>query len=78
MEDDRKQSTEPGPVALLLTSARQRSRTPWALSNKTAPERKKDTMTIPPDDNHEHDELLSIEEAAAFLRVPVKTMRYWR
>lgn len=39
-------------------------------------------MTIQPDehhhDNHEHDELLSIEEAASFLRVPVKTMRYWR
>lgn len=30
------------------------------------------------DDNHEHDELLSIAEAAAFLRVPVATMRYWR
>jgi len=30
------------------------------------------------DDNHEDDEMLSIEEAAAFLRVPVATMRYWR
>lgn len=30
------------------------------------------------DDNHEHDEMHSIEEAAAFLRVPVATMRYWR
>ena len=30
------------------------------------------------DDNHEHDELLGITEAAAFLRVPVATMRYWR
>lgn len=29
-------------------------------------------------DNHEHDEMLTIEEAAAFLRVPVATMRYWR
>ena len=29
-------------------------------------------------DNHEHDEMLSIEEAAALLRVPVATMRYWR
>jgi hypothetical protein len=28
--------------------------------------------------NHENDELFSIEEAAAFLRVPVATMRYWR
>lgn len=35
-------------------------------------------MTIQPDDNHEHDEMLSIEEAAALLRVPVATMRYWR
>ena len=30
------------------------------------------------DDNHEDDEMLSIEEAAALLRVPVATMRYWR
>jgi hypothetical protein len=30
------------------------------------------------DDNHEHDEMLSIQEAAAFVRVPVATMRYWR
>ncbi len=30
------------------------------------------------DDNHADDEMLSIEEAAAFLRVPVATMRYWR
>jgi len=32
------------------------------------------------DDNHDHagDEMLSIEEAAAFLRVPVATLRYWR
>jgi hypothetical protein len=29
-------------------------------------------------DNHADDEMLSIEEAAAFLRVPVATMRYWR
>ena len=31
-----------------------------------------------PDLNHANDEMLSIEEAAAFLRVPVATMRYWR
>ena len=30
------------------------------------------------DDNHEDDEMLSIEEAAEFLRVPVATLRYWR
>ena len=30
------------------------------------------------DDDHAEDEMLSIEEAAAFLRVPVATMRYWR
>jgi Helix-turn-helix domain len=30
------------------------------------------------DDNHADDEMLSIEEASAFLRVPVATMRYWR
>jgi hypothetical protein len=30
------------------------------------------------DDNHADDEMLSIEEAAAFLRVPVATKRYWR
>ena len=30
------------------------------------------------DENHTDDEMLSIEEAAAFLRVPVATMRYWR
>lgn len=37
-------------------------------------------MTINPiaDDAHENDEMLNIEEAAAFLRVPVATMRYWR
>ena len=36
-------------------------------------------MTVAPaDDNHEHDEMLTIEEAAALLRVPVATMRYWR
>lgn len=29
-------------------------------------------------DTHEHDEMLTIDEAAAFLRVPVATMRYWR
>jgi len=29
-------------------------------------------------DNHEHDDLLSIDEAAAYLRVPVATLRYWR
>ena len=30
-------------------------------------------------DTHEQDEMLTIEEApAAFLRVPVATMRYWR
>ena len=30
------------------------------------------------DDNHADDEMLSIEEAAAFLRASVDTMRYWR
>jgi len=38
-------------------------------------------MTTAPmnaDHNHEHDEMLPIEEAAALLRVPVATMRYWR
>lgn len=30
------------------------------------------------DKNHEHDQMLSIAEAATFLRVPVATMRYWR
>ncbi|QSR28454.1 MerR family transcriptional regulator [Nocardioides aromaticivorans] len=29
-------------------------------------------------DTHEHDEMLTIDEAAQFLRVPVATMRYWR
>lgn len=29
-------------------------------------------------DNHEDDEMLSITEAAEFLRVPVATLRYWR
>ncbi len=29
-------------------------------------------------DNHENDEMLSIDEAAEFLRVPVATLRYWR
>jgi hypothetical protein len=36
------------------------------------------TTKFDADDNHENDEMLSIEEAAAFLRVPVATMRYWR
>ena len=27
---------------------------------------------------HSDDEMLSIEEAATYLRVPVATMRYWR
>lgn len=37
-------------------------------------------MTTTPhhDDHHENDQMLSIEEAATFLRVPVATMRYWR
>jgi hypothetical protein len=30
------------------------------------------------EDNHANDELLSIEEAAAFVRASVATMRYWR
>ena len=30
------------------------------------------------DDNHADDEMLSIEKAAALLRVPVATLRYWR
>jgi hypothetical protein len=30
------------------------------------------------DQNHADDQMLSIEEAAAYLRVPVATMRYWR
>ena len=34
--------------------------------------------TAATDDTHEHDEMLTIEEAAALLRVPVATMRYWR
>jgi excisionase family DNA binding protein len=29
-------------------------------------------------DNHEGDDMLSIDEAAEFLRVPVATLRYWR
>ena len=29
-------------------------------------------------DDHADDEMLTIDEAAAFLRVPVATMRYWR
>lgn len=32
----------------------------------------------PINDNHESDDLLSIDEAAAYLRVPVATLRYWR
>lgn len=37
-------------------------------------------MTTNPttEDTHENDEMLSIDEAAVFLRVPVATMRYWR
>ncbi len=37
-------------------------------------------MTTPlhDEDQHENDEMLGIEEAAAYLRVPVATMRYWR
>ena len=30
------------------------------------------------DDNHADDEMLSIDEAAAFVRASVATMRYWR
>lgn len=29
-------------------------------------------------DNHKGDDMLSIDEAAEFLRVPVATLRYWR
>lgn len=36
------------------------------------------TTKFDTDDNHGDDEMLSITEAAAFLRVPVATMRYWR
>ena len=28
--------------------------------------------------DHSHDEMLTIDEAAEFLRVPVATLRYWR
>lgn len=31
-----------------------------------------------PHDDHENDEMLTITEAAEFLRVPVATLRYWR
>jgi hypothetical protein len=30
------------------------------------------------DQDHADDQMLNIEEAAAYLRVPVATMRYWR
>ena len=30
------------------------------------------------DDNHDNDELLTIQEVAAVVRVPVATLRYWR
>ena len=36
------------------------------------------TTRFDTDDNHENDEMFSLVEAAAFLRVPVATMRYWR
>ncbi len=36
------------------------------------------TIALADDHNHENDEMLTINEAAAFLRVPVATMRYWR
>ena len=29
-------------------------------------------------DNHEHDEMLTITEAAKLLRLPIATLRYWR
>jgi hypothetical protein len=45
--------------------------------NTTSTKEKHMTIALA-DDNHEHDELLSIAEAADFLRVPVATMRYWR
>jgi hypothetical protein len=35
-------------------------------------------MSTAPHRDHAEDEILSIEEAAAFLRAPVATMRYWR
>jgi excisionase family DNA binding protein len=34
--------------------------------------------TTPNPGRHPDDEMLSIEEAATYLRVPVATMRYWR
>lgn len=37
----------------------------------TGPNRKEMTMTIQPDDKHEHDEMPSITGAAEFLRLPV-------
>ncbi len=36
------------------------------------------TTRLTDDESHENDEMLSITEAAEFLRVPVATMRYWR
>lgn len=36
------------------------------------------TTRLHEDDRYENDEMLGIEEAAAYLRVPVATMRYWR
>lgn len=43
-----------------------------------ANDKEKTMSTAIAGDNHEHDEMLTIEEAAALLRVPVATMRYWR
>ena len=54
-------------------------RTPIALEVPRPTNKEKHMSTAPhPDNNHADDEMLSIEEAAAFLRVPVATMRYWR
>ncbi len=34
--------------------------------------------TVPPETPHAGDELLSMQEVADFVRVPVATLRYWR
>jgi hypothetical protein len=53
------------------------------LASSTSEEHHHDRRADEPDENRRHstnlgDEMLSLQEACAFLRVPEGTLRYWR
>src|SRR5680860_1461576 len=51
----------------------------WAFRDRTNPDRQEPTMTeYPHRDPTRRDELLTIEQVADLIRMPVATLRYWR